>query len=307
MLGVAAITAVVGLLRFGDAGDVQAFTPTTTQARKPSTLGLGVMYHFSRANDGRAVATLIIYEIVVLPASCLEGGGEPGQEGLAVRYEVDNPGVLSLSIEPVYAEITTIDKVGASHSAGNASLTAGCRDYPAAASAAPGRKTAGWVVVSAQPDQAAVRFTPIVWAEDATPETAAQSHVKLSPANATITFPDLLPTRSANPTSPPADAESTTIAAPVPSPAPRPPTPAAGRDCDPSLDRWVIGSGGGQLKCVYTDGSTAKWTPSLPFAGVKQPGTMCRLGSSVAESAAGQALICAYVGDTAHPEWTPEP
>ncbi|MFC9872689.1 hypothetical protein ACFVJR_08865 [Nocardia salmonicida] len=224
-----------------------------------------------------------------------------------MRYEVDNPGPLSLSIEPGYAEITTVDEAGVSPGTGNARLASGCRDYPAAANAAPGRKTAGWVVVSAQPDQASVRFTPTVWAEDTTLETAAQSPVELSPANATVTFPDPLPARGANTPVPPTGAEPTTTVAPVPSPAPIPPTPAAGRDCDPILDRWVFGSDGGQLKCTHADGSTPKWTPSLPFAGVVQPGAVCRLGAFVVESPSGQSLICAYEGDTAHPVWIPEP
>ncbi|MFB8278729.1 hypothetical protein [Nocardia colli] len=309
VLGVAAIVAITAAAvtyRFGDAGSPAASSPGTT-TRKPSTLGLGVLYNFARTDDGRAVARLMIYEVVVLPASCLEAGGEPGQAGLAVRYEVDNPGPLTLSIEPNNAEITTIDEAGVSHRTGTPSLAPGCRDYPAAASAAPGRKTAGWVVVSAQPDQAAVRFTPTVWAEDATLKTLPEPYIKLSPTNATVTFPNPLPTRSATATPSPAATESMPTVVPSPSPAPPPPTPAAGRDCDPSLDRWVLGADGGQLKCTYGGSPTPKWVPSLPFVGVQQPGTVCREGASVAESPAGQTLICSSAGDTAHPVWTPEP
>lgn len=154
VLGVAAIVGIAAVtLRFVDAGTPAASAPSTTTTGKPSTLGLGVLFSFARADDGRAVATLIIYEVVALPGACLEAGGEPGHGGLAVRYEVDNPGSLTLSIEPNNAEITTIDKAGVSHHTRNSSLAPGCRDYPAAASAAPGRKTAGWVVVTIVPSR----------------------------------------------------------------------------------------------------------------------------------------------------------
>lgn len=89
VLGVAAITAVVGLLRFGDAGDVQAVTPTTTQAMSarvrlirnwvsPVATSLSVGQRAPPLSSGvvrvRSVSTTVDFPALFSPANTVRSG-----------------------------------------------------------------------------------------------------------------------------------------------------------------------------------------------------------------------------------------
>lgn len=281
-------------------------SPSTTKT--PSS-DIGKAFTFEREDTGATVGSITFAEVVTLPATCLREV-KPGTQAIALRVEIDNTSAVGVHIPgPDQYTLTTLDTAGVTQPVESADLTSACAaSYPEGASPATGRKTIGWVAVQAQPDPAALQYTPLM----AEGSISDMKFVKPSPVSAKAALPKPLPaaTASAGPAPTPApttteEPEPTTVAPTTMKTAPVKAAPAAGAACDPDVDNWAKTSTGKQLKCAYAGGPTPKWVNSAPFIGTRQPGSRCSYDDGVAESPSGQTLVCTGERDSA--VWTPGP
>ena len=277
--------------------DSVSTTSSTSTVEEPK---LGAPIEFQRTDNGETVGTIRIREAVMVPTECVA----PGDQVLAVRVELDNPGDLFLPSPDTYT-LTTVDTEGVTRETETVTLNLECEsDYPEIARSDPRSKTEGWEVLKVQGTPAAVVYAPIVAEPDSTVDNI--KYVPVTPESAKVALPDLA-------TAPP---PVTTTIAPAPAEAPAPPPvvietqeisyPEAGEPCDTSTDAWALDSSGGQLRCAFAGGPTSKWVDSAPFIGVREEGSPCDMSEAgVAETADGTPMVC--VGSREDSVWMPGP
>lgn len=270
-----------------------------------SEFGVGDPVVFTRASDGLRVGAFTVIEAVAVPAECVDDPSATGQV-LAIRAEIVNDGQLKLPRPDMYSAKAQ-DAGGFTQNMVNAILSLDCKaQYPEIASSQAPGKTSGWAIFEvAQANPTALVYVPYVTDEGSTLQDI--NFVVLSPRFATVKLPTPLPAGAA----PAAASTAPSITRPTTAltttrQVPKPPTPAAGQACTPGTDNWATDASGGQLKCAYAGGPAPTWVESAPFIGTRTPGTPCDLGvAAVAESSAGQTLICS--GDRGSATWTPGP
>lgn len=294
------------LLAAGCGADTPAASPPAPpMSATASTDGLGSIYNFAKAEDGTKIGSIRFLETVEVPTSCLFDPLPAGAQGIAVRAELTNVGALAIN-RPDSDVVRVNDSEGFTQPTRLLSIRGECRisPFPDLASAPAPGKASGWFVVqSPVKDPAALVYTPLVWSETAS--ISNWDAVRVDPTHVVV---PLKPIPAAQSAPAPAPSVATTVAppaAPTIQIAPKPAAAAAGQSCDPDVDNWAKDASGGQLKCAYAGGSTPKWVRSAPLVGTRTPGTSCELGSAVAESPAGETLVC--VGEQGSATWTPGP
>jgi hypothetical protein len=291
VIAIAAATLATGCSAHGESPPV-AVTSTPAAAA-----AIGTPMVFAKKATGQRVGTFTVTDVMVVPAECLLDPPVNGKQTLGLRVEIVNDGILALPRPDMYS-VKVQDAGGFTQSVETTTVRAQCNSrYPSiAASEAPG-KTAGWAFIdTVHPNPTAVTYAPF-----AAEEGSSISDIKvaeLSPPLVTIKLPAPLEPGPAATTAP-------TGAPLLPSlPAPQPVKPAAGQPCSPDTDNWATDAGG-QLKCAFAGGPTAKWVRSAPFVGTKTPGATCELGAAVAESPTSETLVC--VGERGSATWAPGP
>lgn len=274
----------------------------TTPATNSAPIKLGDPLPFVRADNKQLIGTVRFLEVAEIPADCVID--PEGAQTIGFRVEVDNPGVLFLSKPDVY-DLKVVDRAGFTQPVTSATVRTRCGSaYPTLGPSQPGGKTTGWTFLGVRDaDPAALVYSPMVGEADST--LTDLKLVAVSPTSVTVPLPvpqrggvDLTSSVTPSPNGP-AEPSTTapTSAAPV--------GPSAGGSCNPAVDKWAKDASGSQLICAYAGGATPKWVPSAPYVGTRTPGDSCELGAAVAESAAGQTLVCA--GDRGSSTWTPGP
>ncbi|MBF6459786.1 hypothetical protein IU433_12140 [Nocardia puris] len=254
--------------------------------------GLGTT-HALTSPDG-ALGTVTFTDAIAFPNDCLYSPLPAGTQAIAVRIEVVNATRHEIS-RPGGDLIGINDAEGFTHESESLTLASDCEDrYPELAVPPKPGKVAGWVVLRAPEIPTALVYTPLVWSEDASLDNFEV--VQVEPRQIVVSLPQLTtatPPSSQPPTTtttePPAP---TTNAAPPPATRAQTTTPAAGVACDVDVDTWAKDVNGGQLRCAFAGGPTAKWVESLPFIGVRVPGSPCTFNEGVAEDAQGRPMVC---------------
>lgn len=265
----------------------------------PTDTMIGDAITFTRKGGGE-IGSIRITDVVAVPDSCTIA---PRGQVIAIRGEITNTGDIALPRFDTY-DITVVDAGGFTQRVESTSVRLECdTTYPEIASSQVPGKTAGWAIFEvAQPNPSAVQYSPYVTDEGASLENMA--FVETAPEAATVKVPSPLPV------GPAPDVVEPTTAEPTPEPIPRttvaqPAAPAEGQACDTSTDEWAVAADGQQLRCAYAGASTPRWVASVPYIGVREPGTPCELGEAVAESPAGVPMVC--VGGPGTGEWQPGP
>src|SRR5690606_11859018 len=86
-------------------GDESVTATASTSTTQEPTLGAPIT--FERADNSETVGTIRIHEAVMVPAECVA----PGDQVLAVRVELENPGDLFLPSPDAYT-LKTVDTDG---------------------------------------------------------------------------------------------------------------------------------------------------------------------------------------------------
>lgn len=298
---VAAIAAALLLAGCNKPGTSATTAPT---APTVSTFKLGDLVTF-KAENNRVVGTIRFLEAIEVPSDCVIDS--TSAQAIAIRVEIDNPGVLALP-EPDMYSLLTNDTRGVSQPTTVTTLQSRCSvDYPSIASSLAPGKTAGWVYVGVRTaNPAALLYAPTVGDVGSTANDIKL--VTMSPVSATISLPTPLPRttgQAAASVVPPTGNPAPTSAPVPPAVAQAPVTPAAGQPCNPGSDMWAKDATGQQLHCGTAGGPSPMWIRSAPFVGTRNPGGPCELGAAVAESPDGKVLIC--VGERGTATWAPGP
>ncbi|MFB8031342.1 hypothetical protein, partial [Streptomyces sp. NPDC055990] len=124
-------------------GGGEAATTSSTSTETPE---LGAPVTFQRTDNGDTVGTIRFHEAVMVPTECLG----PGDQALAVRVDIDNPGELYLPAPDSWTA-KAIDSDGRSSDTEEISLNLECEsDYPEIGRSDPRSKTAGWALLRVQ-------------------------------------------------------------------------------------------------------------------------------------------------------------
>lgn len=274
-------------------------TVTTISSTSTETPKLGAPITFQRADNGNTVGTIRFHEAVMVPTACLG----PGDQALAVRVGIDNPGELYLPAPDSWTT-KTIDNDGRSRDTEAISLNLECEsDYPEISRSDPGHKTEGWALLKVQGPPAAIEYSPLVAEPDSTIDN--MKFVAVTPMTVQVPIPAL--ETAAPPVATTTLEQPTTVAPPpVVIETQEISYPEAGEACDTSTDTWATDSAGGQLRCAFAGGPTSKWVQSAPFIGIREEGSPCDMSESgVAETADGIPMVC--VGSRGDSVWMPRP
>ncbi len=296
-LGASAAILVCVMAAAGCGGGDKASAPETAPTSSHETAAkLGDSLTFKRADNQEFIGTVRFLEVAQVPADCVI---DPvSAQLIGIRVIVDNPGTLFLSKPDVY-DLKVVDGGGFTQQVEAVTVKSRCdNDFPAIGPSQPGGKTTGWTFIGVrEPNPARIVYSPMVAEVDST--LTDLKLIAVSPLSATVLMPSPIPAAATAVT-------TTSPSAPAPSSVPSSsPGPAAGVPCDPDSDIWAKDAAGGQLRCAFAGGPTAKWVASAPFVGTRTPGTPCELGAAVAETSDGTTLVC--VGDRGSSTWEPGP